>query len=76
MKLHNFHLDRGDAVPMQRFYEDVREGDQWAVYDNARDDDIFLHGRALGDRRRAITQNLENCGIVRPAHAMSNSRVS
>jgi len=84
MKLHNFCLDRGGAVPMQRFYEDVREGDQWAVYDNAQDDvydngqddDIFLRGRALGDCRRAITQNLENCGIVRPAHAMSNSRVS
>jgi len=76
MKLHNFCLDRGDAVPMRRFYEDVRAGDQWAVYDNARDDDIFLRGRALGDHRRAITQNLENCGIVRPADAMSNSRVS
>jgi hypothetical protein len=49
MKLHNFCLDWVDAAPMQRFYKDVREGDQWAVYDNAQDDDIFLHGRALGD---------------------------
>jgi len=49
MKLHNFCLDWVDAVPMRRFYKDVREGDQWAVYDNAQDDDIFLHGRALGD---------------------------
>jgi hypothetical protein len=49
MKLHNFCLDRGDAVPTQRFYEDIREGVQWAVYDNAWDDDMFLRGRASGD---------------------------
>jgi hypothetical protein len=47
-----------------------------AVYDNAQDDDMFLRGRALGDRQRAITQKLDNCGIVRPVHAMSNSRAS
>ncbi len=29
---------------------DVRDGDQWVVYDNTRDDDIFLYGRALGDK--------------------------
>jgi len=49
MQLHNFCLDRGDAVPTQRFYEDVREGVQWAVYDDAWDDDMFLRGRASGD---------------------------
>jgi hypothetical protein len=76
MKLHNFCLDRSDTIPLRRFYEDIREGDQWVVYDNATDDDIFLRGRALGDRRRTITQNLENYGIVRPKHAASNSRTN
>jgi hypothetical protein len=76
MKLHNFCLDRSDTIPLRRFYEDIREGDQWVVYDNARDDDISLRGRALGDRCRTITQNLENHGIVRPKHAASNSRTN
>jgi hypothetical protein len=76
MKLHNFCLDRSDTIPLRRFYEDIREGDQWAVYDNARDDDIFLRGRALGDRYRTITQNLKNYRIVRPKHAASNSRTN
>jgi hypothetical protein len=49
MKLHNFCLDKGVAVPRRQFYEDVREGDQWAVYDNAQDDDMFLYDRALGE---------------------------
>jgi len=76
MKLHNFCLDRSDTIPLRRFYEDIREGDQWVVYGNARDDDSFLRGRALGDRCRTITQNLENHGIVRPKHAASNSRTN
>jgi hypothetical protein len=76
MKLHNFCLDRSDRVPLRRFYADIREGDQWAVYDNARDDDAFLRGRATGDRRREITQHVENSGIVRPRHAASNSRTN
>jgi hypothetical protein len=74
MKLHNFCLDRSDAVPLRRFREDIREGDEWAVYDNTREDDNFLRGRAIGDRRRNITKQLEDLGIVRPQHARSNSR--
>ncbi len=59
MKLHNFCIDRSDTIPVHQFYKDVRDEDQWAVYDNTRDDDIFLCSRALGDKRREITQNLE-----------------
>jgi hypothetical protein len=49
-KLHNFCIDRSDTFPACQFYEDVRDGDQWVVYDNTRDDDLFLRGRALGDK--------------------------
>jgi hypothetical protein len=42
MKLHNLCIDRNVVVPTGRFYEDAREGDEWAVYDNAREDDVFL----------------------------------
>ena len=56
-----------------RYSEDVREGDEWAVYDNAREDDIFIRGRASGDHRRNITARLESLGIVRPMHAQCNS---
>ncbi len=76
MKLHNCCLDRSDAVPFRRFREDIRDGDEWAVYDNTREDDNFLRGRATGDRRRNITQHLENLGILRPQHARSNSRTA
>jgi hypothetical protein len=46
------------------------------VYDNAKDDDAFLWGRATGDHRTEITQHLENSGIVRPYQAASNSRTN
>jgi hypothetical protein len=75
MKLHNLCLDRSSTVPLRRFFEDVQEGDEWVVYDNTREDDAFLRGRAVGDRRRAITQKLQDSGIVRPQHARSNSRM-
>ena len=77
MKLHNFCIDRNVAVPMQRFSEDIREGDEWAVYDNAReDDDMFFRGRATGDRRRDITMNLESLGIIRPQHTQCNNNTT
>jgi hypothetical protein len=75
MKLHNLCIDRNVAVPNCRFFDDVREGDQWAVYDNAHEDDVFLCGRASGDRRRDITTKLETLGIVWPVHAQCNSHV-
>ncbi len=46
------------------------------VLDNTQDDDIFLRGRASGDRRREITNKLETLGIVRPIHAECNSRTT
>jgi hypothetical protein len=76
MKLHNFCMDRSDMIPVRQFYKDVREGDQWVVYDNTRDDDIFLHGRAMGDQQWEVIQKLEDFGIVRPKHAASNSRTN
>jgi hypothetical protein len=74
MKLHNLCLDRNLSVPLRRFYEDVREDDEWVVWDNVQDDDQFLRRRATGDRRRQITQKLQDMGIVRPPHAAANSR--
>jgi hypothetical protein len=35
MKLHNVCLDRNLSVPLQRFYEDVQEDDEWVVLGNA-----------------------------------------
>jgi hypothetical protein len=57
------------------YYEDVREGDEWAVYNNAREDDVFLCGRASGDCRCNITARLESLQIIRPMHAQCNSHV-
>jgi hypothetical protein len=76
MKLHNLCLDRNLSVPLRRYYEDVWDEAEWVVLDNARDDDRFLRGRATGDRRQPITQNLQDNGIVRPPHAASNSRMN
>ena len=53
----------------------IQPGDEWRVYDNANEDDIFLRGRATGDRRRDITAKLQHEGILRPAHAQCNSRM-
>ena len=36
MKLHNLCLDRRVEVPSRRFVEDIREHDEWVVFDNAR----------------------------------------
>ncbi len=74
MKLHNLCIDRGVEVPLRRFHEDVRHGDEWHVNDNTRDDDAELRGRPSGDRRRQITSILEHNGILRPLHASMNSR--
>jgi hypothetical protein len=46
------------------------------VLDNAQDDDVFLRGRASGDRQRLITNKLETLGVVRPIHAECSSRTS
>jgi hypothetical protein len=44
MKLHNLCVDRSDTPPVHQFNDDVREGDQWVVYNNYRDDDVELRG--------------------------------
>ena len=76
MKLHNLCIDRNDELPSRRFFADIREGDEWRVYDNPNEDDVFLRGRAVGDRRRNITSRLEQEGVVRPAHALCNSQMN
>jgi hypothetical protein len=75
MKFHNLCIDRNDEIPTRRFFADICEGDEWRVYDNANEDDVFLRWRAVGDRRRDITQKLQREGVVRPAHAQCNSRM-
>jgi hypothetical protein len=49
MKLHNLCIDHNVAVPLQRFPEGNRDGDECVLLDNTQDDDMFLHGRASGD---------------------------
>ncbi len=74
MKLHNICIDKNVAVPLTRYHEDVREGNEWRVHDNTRDDDEVFRERAVGDHRRKITTSLENCRNLRPIHASMNSR--
>jgi len=74
IKLHNLCLDSLVEVPLHRFIEDMREGDEWVVNDNEQLNDAELRGRASGDRRRDITLNIERLGIIRPVHAIMNSR--
>ncbi len=76
MKLHNMCIDIGCTVPPLHFVEDIRDEDEWAVHDNAREDDALHRERALGERRREITAKLEHLGVVRPPHASMNSRCS
>jgi hypothetical protein len=76
MKLHNFCLSHNDGIPARRWHKDVRDNDDWGVYANDQPDDFFLRGRARGDRRRDITQKLELLGVIRPLHAMANSRTT
>jgi hypothetical protein len=75
MRLHNLCIDRNDEMPNRRFYADIQQGDEWRVYDNVNEDDIFLRGHAMGDRRCIITNKLQQEGVVRPAHAQCNSRM-
>ena len=73
MKLHNVCIDRNVSIPMHRYYEDIRDGDIWAVHDNTHVDDYELRERAYGERRRLIMAQLERNGIIRPIHAAMNS---
>ncbi len=59
MKLHNFCLDRNLDIPVHRFTAVVRDGNEWVVYDNYQEDDVFLRGHARDDHRRDITNKLE-----------------
>jgi hypothetical protein len=74
MKLHNLCLDRNVEVPIHRYMLDVREDDEWSVYDNYRDDDADYIGFARGECRRELTNKLEQLGITQPIHAEINSR--
>ena len=51
MKLHNLCVDKSCAVPQRRFAEDYRNGNEWAIHDNSREDDGLHRVRALGERR-------------------------
>jgi hypothetical protein len=56
MKLHSLCIDRNVVVPNHRFVGDIRERDQWVVYDNPREDDAF-HGRVGSGPWHDITAN-------------------
>jgi hypothetical protein len=69
-KLHNFCIDHN--IPMfVRYAKDVHSDDVWEVIDNVTPAE---RPRPTGDRRRAITTELEVRGILRPRHAACNSR--
>jgi hypothetical protein len=42
MKLHYLCIDCNVPVPMTRFHDVIKPGDEWRVYDNLRDDDHLL----------------------------------
>jgi len=73
MKIHNLCINESCTVPTRRYAEDIREGDEWVVLDNTRDDDALHRVRGLGERRRRITASLEHNGIIRPVHAQMNT---
>ena len=62
MKLHNWCMDKKDSVPLMRELEDQRKGDEWLVITN----DSLFRDRPTGDRRKSITQMLDDNGIIRP----------
>ena len=75
MKLHNICLDRNVSVPSHRFHEDIESRDYNLVYDNNdEEEDRLLRNRAVGDRRKYITDLLESEGRGRSFHASCNSR--
>ncbi len=76
MKLHNLCINQNAEVPNCMFSVVIQEGDGWVVNDYAREDDVFLCGRATGDHRRDITAKLKQLGIVRPVHAQHNSHMN
>jgi hypothetical protein len=49
------------------------EHNEWAVFDNTREDDALLRGRSSGECRREITAMIQSLGIFRPGHASMNS---
>jgi hypothetical protein len=73
LKLHNLCMDRNVSVPNHSIVADVREEDEWVIHGNAREDDMFLQGRASIDCRHDITTKQEQLGMVRPVHAQYNS---
>ena len=66
MKLHNWCMDKKDSVPLMRELEDQRKGDEWLVITNEQDNDYLFRDRPTGDRRKNITQMLDDYGIIRP----------
>ena len=76
MKLHNVCVERRVPVPSRRHHEDCRSGDAWTVYSNHHNDDDILRARAVGNRRKNITDLLEAQGMARPPHALANSRAT
>jgi hypothetical protein len=79
-KLHNYCIDEGGQtmeVPIHQHEENRQEGDvcELILNENHLEPDApNLRGLTRGDRRKAITTNLQVRGIVRPAHARMNSR--
>jgi hypothetical protein len=57
-------------------FSDMYDGDEWVVYDNAREDAIFLHVRASDDWRRVIRAQFKHLGSIRPAHALCKSHLN
>lgn len=54
----------------------VQEGDGWVVNGYAREDDVFLCGRATGGHRCDITAKLKQLGFVRHVCAQHNSHMN
>ncbi len=44
IKLQKFCLDKNLEIPIHCFCKGVKDGDEWEVYDNYRDNDANLHG--------------------------------
>jgi hypothetical protein len=73
-KLHNYLIERNDAVPEEVHPSSLQPDDVWQVIDNGSDMDPEFKKAAIGDRRKRIAEQLREAGYTRPPFAACNSR--
>jgi hypothetical protein len=65
MKLHDLCLDQNVDIPTRHFVK---------THGDFREADAALRGFSRGERRKLITNRLEELRVTRPVHTQMNSR--